>query len=245
VRRVNTVAAVFFAVLLLPVLTSCGSKDEKILKDLEMTESASASENGELSRKRIAELKKGIEEYKKEVDRTVKATVEIGIYYRMVALEFMKLKMYGKAYEYFDKAIDYYPENEVLFYYAGVCIARMGKAEMDSGEARRMYQKAAVYYKRAVELRNRYTDALYALSVLYLFELDKPEEAIPLLERILKYNSKNTDAMFLLAKARIMRGEYRKAVDVYNEIIKVSKDEDAVTRARNFRDTIMSEVTGG
>lgn len=62
-KRFVKVLPVLLAVSILTVSLSCSSKDEKILKGLETTESGAGT--GEISRKRIAELKKGIEEYKR------------------------------------------------------------------------------------------------------------------------------------------------------------------------------------
>ncbi len=242
-KRFVKVLPVLLAVSILTVSLSCSSKDEKILKGLETTESGAGT--GEISRKRIAELKKGIEEYKKEADRTIKAEAEIGIYYRLVGLELMKLSMYEKAFENFKAAIEYYPENEVLFYYSGVALARSAKSVMEEDEQRRMMQKAAVYYRRAVELRPGYKDALYALSVLYLFELNKPFDALSSLEELLKSDPGNIDALFLKARACAATGNVRDAVDTYNRIIKTAGDSPEAVKAREFRDTLMSGGSNG
>lgn len=224
------------------VTVSCSNRDEKILKSLKTTEDAGS---GEISRQRINELKKGIKEYKKEVERTVKAGTGIGVYYRLVGLEYMKLKMYGQAFENFRKAIEFYPENEVLFYYSGVCLARSAKSVMDKDEQRRLMQKAAVYYRRAVELNPEYKDAYYALSVVYLFELDKPLEALDSVEKLLSLGPENIDALFLKARAKAVIGNIREAVDTCNKIIKISKDNKSAAKAREFRDALMSGGANG
>ena len=242
-KRSGYILSAVFMVYLLAVGVSCSGGNEKALKNLEATESSAGG--GEVSRERIKELEKGIKEYKEEVDRTVKAGAEIGIYYRLVGLEYMKLKMYGKAFENFKKAIEYYPENEVLFYYSGVSLARSAKSVMDSGEKRRLMQKAAVYYKRAVELNPEYKDAYYALSVLYLFELNRPLDALDNAQKLLNLDPENIDAMFLKARADAVTGNIRDAVDTYNKIIKSAKDDKSAAKAREFRDTLMSGGTNG
>ena len=242
-KRLRYILSAVSILCLLAAVVSCRGKNEKALKNLEATEST--ADGGVVSRERIKELEKGIKKYKEEVDRTVKAGAEIGIYYRLVGLEYMKLKMYGKAFENFKKAIEYYPENEVLFYYSGVSLARSAKSAMDSGERRRLMQKAAVYYRRAVELNPEYKDAYYALSVLYLFELNKPLSALDTVEKLLKLDPKNIDALFIKARADAQTGNIRDAVDAYNIIIKSAKDDNSVSKAREFRDTLMSGGTNG
>lgn len=237
---------VFFICIILIVIMSgfffsCSSKNKKILENLERTE----GNLSDISSKRIAELKKGIDDYQKEVERTVKAASEIGIYYRLLGQEYMSLKMYSLALSSFKEAIYYYPENEVIFYYAGVCASRIAKSEMDLARKANLFKEAASYYKRAIKLNGGYTDALYALAVLDVFELNHPFDAIPLLEKVLLRNSKNTDALFLLARANVMIGKVNRAVEIYNEVIKISKDEEARNKARINRDTLLNGSPNG
>ncbi|RKX91375.1 MAG: hypothetical protein DRP59_07925 [Spirochaetes bacterium] len=242
-KRFQFFLAAVSILVLLGAFVSCSKGDGKTLKSLKSTESADGST--EVSKKRIAELEKGIKEYKEEADRTVKAGVEIGIYYRLVGLEYMKLKMYGKAYDNFQKAIEYYPENEVLFYYSGVSLARSAKSVLEDDERRRLMQKAVVYYQRAIELNGRYEDVYYALSVLYMFELNRPLDALKAIKKLLNFDPGNIDALFIKARADAVTGNIRDAVDTYNKIIKISKDEKATLKAREFRDALMSGGSNG
>lgn len=63
---------------------------------------------------RINELKEKIRFYKAEVDRTVKATEQLGVYYKMLAVEYRDREMYKAAYDAYRKALDIHPENEML-----------------------------------------------------------------------------------------------------------------------------------
>ena len=91
-----------FIVILLVVsalfLSSCNETRKKTLERLLGTESGDY-ENEKVSKERIKELEEGIEEYYRDVERVVKANAEIGIYYRMLALEYMDLEMYHYALE--------------------------------------------------------------------------------------------------------------------------------------------------
>jgi len=225
-------------VIFLSINFSCSKKDEIRLHDLEKTENI----KGKTSKERIKELEKGIERYTEEVNRTVKASAEIGIYYRMLGLEYIRLKMYDKALESLKKAISYYPENPVLFYYSGICSGQMAKSEINKKIQLDMFKKAAAYYRRAVALNDSYTDAQYALAVLYVFELNRPFDALGVLEKIVKRNPENTEAGFLLARTDFMMGKVRDAIDRYNQIIKISGNEAARNKARTLRDTLLSEV---
>ena len=80
-------------------------------------------------------------------------------------------------------------------------------------------------YLRAIELEPRYVRSLYGLGVLYVFELDQCEKAIPYLETALSVETKNTDIMFVLARAYYVEGQYDNAVSLYDKIISVTKSE--------------------
>ena len=80
-------------------------------------------------------------------------------------------------------------------------------------------------YLRAIELEDRYVRALYGLGVLYVFEFDECGKAIPYLEKARSIETKNTDIMFVLARAYYVQGEYDKAVDLYDNIISITKSD--------------------
>ena len=86
-------------------------------------------------------------------------------------------------------------------------------------------------YLQAIKLDNRYTKALYGLGVLYIWELDKSEEAIPYLERFLQVQTRDTNAMFVLARAYYMNYEFEKAGELYDRIIKLNPNAEKVSEA--------------
>ena len=72
---------------------------------------------------------------------------------------------------------------------------------------------------------------MYALGVLYVFELDEPAKAIPYLEKLLTIDTKHIDAMFVLARAYYSTFEFDKAVQMYDKIIATSKSEETKANA--------------
>ena len=234
-KRIKVTGMVLLFIITSAFFMSCSRKESTLLKDLEKTENIS----GKSSRERIASIKKGLDRYQKEAERTVKASAEIGIYYRMLGLEYMRLKMYAEALESFKKAIHYYPENPVLFYYAGVCAGKTAQSKIKKDEKMKLFTEAAAYYKRAAAINTDYTAALFAQAVLDVFEFSRPYDAVPLLERIIKKEPSNTNALFLLARADVMLGKNRDAVDLYNKIVDGSGSEKAKNDARTLRDSLL------
>ncbi len=236
-KRIKVIGIILLLSILSGGISSCSRKDGTLLKELEKTENIS----GKSSKERIEKIKKEIKRYQKEVQRTVKASAEIGIYYRMLGLEYMRLKMYAEAMKSFKEAIHYYPENPVLYYYAGVCAGKTAQSKIKKDEQMAMFSTAAAFYSRAVALNTHYSAALFALSVLYVYELGRPNDALPLLERIVKNDSSNVNALFLLARTDVMVGRNREAVALYNKILEM-KGADAKMKksARSLRDRLLS-----
>ncbi len=235
----------FLPLSLMVILSGCNREEGFYLENLKKLEKPRYPEK-EIDKKSIEELKDGIKRYKREVDRTIKASEQIGIYYKMLAVRYMNAKMYGKAFESLKKAIKYYPENEILFYLAAVSVARMSKAIIDDeAEKKRLTDLAEKYYLRALALEPFYRDALFGLSVLYVFEKNMPEKAIPYLKKLLLKEKSDTDAMFLLARAYYEAGEYESAIDMYDRIIKTTKSALRKREAEKNRDEIKAEIYEG
>jgi tetratricopeptide (TPR) repeat protein len=209
-----------------------------------MVEELVEMEGREVSQQRVEEIQGEIERYRKEVDRTVEATGQIGVYYKMLAIEFMRGAMYGEAYSALERALEIQPENPILFYYSAVCAARMSGAQVISEDRMAWLDRSEALYRRAVTLDPGYAAALYGLSVLYVFELDRPEEAEVLLERLLSVESKHIDGRFLLARAYYSLGKLEKAIELYREIESLTGTNQIVEQARSSREQIEGELYG-
>lgn len=178
------------------------------------------------------ELKEAIKKYQDRVADVQLANAQVGIWYKMLATRYLDAKMYGEALKNYQIAIQYYPANQNLYYYVGVCAGYMAKSALDynatgSSDEKYNYLKLAESaYLRAIELEPRYVRSLYGLGVLYVFELDECEKAVPYLERALNVETKNTDIMFVLARAYYVTGRYDEAVSLYDRIISTTKSDE-------------------
>ena len=175
----------------------------------------------------IEELQSAIQKYQGKVNDILTMEQRIGIWYKILGCRYMDKKMYKKALEAFRSALEYFPENQHVFYQIGVCAAVIAKSTLDypnmSLDERRAYFDLSVSaYKRAVELDPTYTRAVYALSVLYVFELNRPEDAITIMEPVAAREKKPLDSLFILGRAYYMTGQDEKAIAAYDRIIKTS-----------------------
>lgn len=178
-----------------------------------------------------AELKEAIAKYQDRVADIQLAEAQTGIWYKMLAVRYLDAKMYGEALKNFQNAIQFYPANQNLYYYVGVCAGYMAKASLDynatgsSSEKWNYYKLAEDAYLQAIKYESKYGRALYALGILYVFELNECGKAIPHLEKLLSFDTKNIDAMFVLARAYYVEGNYDGAVELYDKIASLTKNE--------------------
>ncbi len=232
-------------ILIIPFLVLNGCKGEKKawVENLSAAENKEF-ENGSIPEERIDNLKRGVDFYKNEVERTVKASKQIGIYYRMLALEYMSLEMYNEALKSIESAVEYFPTSPLLYYNGALASAQMSKTVFNDLKSEHYIETAEKYYLKALMLDPGYVEALYGLSVLYIFELDRPAEAEPLLERLLSRSSSRYDAMFLLARVKILMGEVDQAVELYSTIEEGASDDNTRMKAKENRMKIIGVGNG-
>lgn len=215
---------VFFILTCLFLFSSCGVSNKRIIRMQKM-------EEGVGSPTTIEELKTAIEKYDARIADLQLSQSQVGIWYKILGTRCLDNKMYGEALKAFQSALQYYPDNQNLYYYVGICAGYMSHTALDYNATGNMEQKynylklAETAYLRAIEIEPRYSRALYALSVLYVYELDEPAKSIPYLERVLDIEKKHTDAMFVLARAYYSTYEFDKAVEMYDKIISVTTSD--------------------
>ena len=225
-RAVKIISAVLIFSAAAGSFTSCSGKSSKTIIRLQKMEENVGSPTS------IDELKDAIKKYQDRAMDVQLANSQIGIWYKILGTRYLDAKMYGEALKTFQTAIQYYPANQNLYYYVGLCAGYMAKASLDfnatgstSAEKFNYLKLAESAYLRAIELEPRYVRSLYGLGILYVFELDQCEKAIPYLETALDVETKNTDVMFVLARAYYVTGEYDKAVELYDRVISTTKSD--------------------
>lgn len=233
----NLISLVFGTLLLLS-FSSCGVSNRSILRYQKLEEGVSNPTT-------VDELKDAIKKYGERAADVQLANGQIGIWYKILGTRYIDQKMYGEALKCFQEALKYYPDNQNLYYYVGVCAGYMSHSALDFGasgstEVKYNYLKLAEEaYLRAISIEDRYVRALYGLGVLYVFELDEPEKAIPHLEKALTIDTKNIDAMFVLARAYYSSYEFDKSVQVYDKIIATTKSAQTKATAEENKSIVL------
>ena len=197
----------------------------------------------------VEELKAAIAAYEKRIEKHVDDAAKTGSYWKILAIRLMDRGLYGEAMEALEQAIFYTPEDAALHCYTGIAAGIMAKSihsfpGRDNLERDEYYALAEKAYLRAIELDSRYLRPRYALGVLYVFELDRPEEAIPHLERSLEISRNDVDTMFVLARAHYMLKNFQAAMDLYDRIITLTRDEQKRMDAHNNRQLALEQMYG-
>jgi cytochrome c-type biogenesis protein CcmH/NrfG len=236
----GTERKLMFLLFALLVFVSCSKENEKVARRLLEFESPSYEASTDNSR--IAELEKDVAKYKALVEEKVATADTLGAYHKLLALAYLDKAMYGKALEAIEDAIRIQPEQHALFIYRAISAARFAKALKDEAEKARYMKIAEDSYLRAISLSPSSTQALYGLAVLYVYELDRAENALPLVEKILRKESRNVDALFLLAATHYLMGNMEAALETYDKIIATSNAGTRRDEAKKNKERILEEA---
>lgn len=237
-KKYKTLAAIAFTMF---TLCGCTKSNKTIIRMQKLEEGIEKSPTTE------TELKEAITKYENRIADMQLASSQVGVWYKMLAVRYLDSKMYGEALKYFQKAIQIYPENQNLYYYVGLCAGYMAKASLDYGatgvssttEKYNYLKLAESAYLRAIEIEPKYGRALYGLGILYIFELGQSEKAIPHLEKLLSFDTRNFDAMFILARAYYENTEFDKAASLYDKIASQTKSEQKKQEALSNKKIVL------
>jgi tetratricopeptide (TPR) repeat protein len=119
-----------------------------------------------------------------------------------------------------------------------VAASTLGFSANSGSEKEHFFNLAESAYLRAIQLDPTYARPRLGLGILYTFDLDRPSQAIPHLERYLQIVSADISAMFVLARAYFLTEQYGHAIEIYDGIISRSKDANIRSEAQNNKEFI-------
>ena len=182
----------------------------------------------------IEDLRKAIALYEKKLDEHIKDATQAGIYWKILGSRLVDARqpLYGEALKALENAVRYFPEDETIHFLMGVSAENLARSEYFSPEEQaEHFRIAEAAYVRALDLQGRFPRALYNLSVLYVHNLNRPVEAIPLMELYMDINTQDTNGMFVLASAYYLTENYEAAINLYDRIIGISKNQNVKSQA--------------
>ena len=195
----------------------------------------------------IEGLRQAIALYEDQIERNIREGAQTGVYWKILAARLADLDMHNQALEALERAIFYNTEDAAIYYMTGVSAGSVAKSvvgfTIDAEREREHYLNLAENsYLRALEIDITYTRPMYGLAVLYVFELDRPEDAIVQLERYLQIQNSDFNAMFLLARAYFMIEELTRASEIYMRIADRTRNKEIREQALDLRDRVQEII---
>ena len=194
-------------------------------------------------------LRQAIALYEDQIEKNVREGAQTGVYWKILATRLADRNMHNDALLALERAIYFNTEDPALYYLTGISASFVAKSAVgftsaSGGERDRYNNLAENAHLRALELDITYSRPMYALAVLYVFELDRPQEAITWLERYLSIQTNDFSAMFVLARAHFMQEDYPRAIEIYDRIIDRTRDKNIREEAQINRDIIQGILYG-
>jgi tetratricopeptide (TPR) repeat protein len=190
-------------------------------------------------------LREALALYEKRIEAHVRDAAQTGVYWKILAVRLQDRGLHLEALEALEQAMNYNAEDPSLRYLAGVSAARVAKGALDTaGERNRYYTLSESAFLTSIGIDGAYSRPRYALGVLYTFDLDRPEDAIPHLVRFLELTTNDVDGMFVLARAYYMTARYREALELYDRILSITKDSEKKQEAEQNRQRVMEVYYG-
>jgi len=197
----------------------------------------------------IEGLRKAIAAYEAQIELNVQDGVQTGVYWKILAIRLADKGMHRDALDAFERALQFTPEDPTLFFLIGdsasvVSASTLGFSGNSGTEKDRYAQLAESAYLKAIQLDPVYSRPRLGLGILYTFDLNRPAEAVPHLERYMELAPNNIKGMFVLARAYYMMENYDRAIELYDRIIARTKDPKVKSEAQNNKDIIRNLIYG-
>jgi tetratricopeptide (TPR) repeat protein len=165
-----------------------------------------APERIEKINKEISSLEKGTKDEK--------TTERLGDLHEQLATIYLDQEEYDSSLTHINKAFYYKRNTPYLNYLAGLIYGNFATKSGSKDDA----AKAEQYYKKAIELKNDYTEALHALAMLLFFSKKERQEPIKIVEGLYEKNPSNYRVRFTLGRFYYESGRKQDALDVYNAL---------------------------
>ena len=197
----------------------------------------------------IDDLRQAIALYEAQIELNVKEGAQTGTYWKILAVRLADKGMHRDALIALEHALYYNPSDPTLLFLTGESAAIVAANALQfsvsgNSEKEHFHRLAESAYLRALEQDAAYAKPMLGLGMLYTFDLDRPAEAIPYLERYLNMLSNNVTAMFVLARAYYMVEKYDEALALYERILNRSKDPSVRAGAQNNIEIIRDLIYG-
>jgi len=185
---------------------------------------------------------KAVKQYEKVIQIKIEARDKQFFLYMRLGDHYLYNNMWNDALRNYEAAEKIKPNNADVYYKEGVCLSQFFKLAVDPNKKQNLLRKSINKYQTALLIEPDYTKALYGLGVLEFYFNYKQDKAVALMKRILKKQSKNTDALFALARFYYEMGNVNESLNVYKTLAKILPTKsEKLKNVENNIDRIMNE----
>ncbi|WP_024653966.1 hypothetical protein [Borrelia persica] len=138
-------------------------------------------------------------------------------FFSLIGLELIRLGQYLPAIEYFNKNLEYGPDNYLSHFYIGVSSYNLAKGMQAKEKIDEYFTLAENSFLQSISIKDDFKEAIFALSTMYVYDLDKQLEAKGYLNK-LESMGENYFEFFMLRGANYYSlGDFNNALLFYNK----------------------------
>ncbi|AHE62632.1 hypothetical protein [Borrelia parkeri] len=164
------------------LVISCGDESkEKVNLGLRIREIEIA---GGGSLEKIEVYKEFVDKEEQNILKIINSIDKKARFFSLIGLELIRLGQYGPAIEYFNKNLEYGPDNHLSHFYIGVSSYNLAKGIETREKVREYFILAEDSFLKSISIKDDFKEAIFALSTMYVYDLDKQLEAKGYLSRL-------------------------------------------------------------
>ncbi len=164
--------------------------------------------------KKIIDLREKIADIEKEQAKDITASNRLLDYYNQLGTIYLDKRLWDMAIESFQNCMKNGTPGPAIYYSLGLAYGNRGY-ERNSKED---IELAEQNYRKAIELKTDYADAVYGLAIILFYHRDAKEEALTMVETLSGNNRRYYPARFALARFNYEKGNREKALRTYEEL---------------------------
>ena len=229
IPRINLKLSLFLLIIILFI--SCSNKISKLVSEGDKYVDSQDEK----------ELLKAVSSYKKAINAKIEAGDKIVYVYKRLGDLYMRRNMWNNAIDSYKQAIDYIPDKAIVHHNLALCYAN--KASFF--EKPEFYKLALIEYRMAIKIDNGRHTSHYGLGILLFFKMNRHEEGIRELEKVLELRKNYYDAYLALGRAYYQLNDLRVSLNYYKELKKIlpSSSELVLSVEKNI-EKIYNEMEG-
>jgi len=162
----------------------------------------------------VDNLKSRIKTDESEFKEDLNSAERLGSDYEKLGTKYIERKNWTPAIKSLEKAMGYGKAGSTTHYWLGLAYANRG-SELNN---KKDIDMAEYHYTEALKINRKLTDAEYGLSILYYYRLNRKDQALSMMKKIVASKPSYYDAHFALARYHYENGHFENSLSVYENL---------------------------